>query len=213
MRRGADGISIETIDLNDIFGREGAVEDYLYLEDIKNRRLTLKDTISVETIDDISRHILRYNAQDRGVAIEDRKPILLYLTSDGGDVDAGFELIDVIENSKTPVHIVNLGYCYSMAFIIYLAGHKRYASKNATFLIHDGSSYVSNSSGKAQDTMDFIAKVEKRIKEYILSRSSISSKDYTRNLRKEWYMYAEEAKIKGIVDAILGEDIDIDDVS
>lgn len=213
MGKGADGINIETIDINELFGKDGAVGDYFYFDDIKNRRLTLKDTISVETIDEISRHILRYNAQDRGIDAENRKPILLYLTSDGGDVDAGFELIDVIENSKTPVHIINLGYCYSMAFIIYLAGHKRYASKNATFLIHDGSSYISNSSGKAQDTMDFIAKIEKRIKEYILSRSSISAKDYTRNLRKEWYMYAEEAKEKGIVDAILGEDIDIDDVS
>ena len=213
MRKDADDIGIGAIDLNELLSKESFVDDYFYLQDIKDRKLTLKGQIDTCSVDEVSGHILRYNAQDKGIPTEERKPILLYLTSDGGDVDAGFELIDVIENSKTPVHIINLGYCYSMAFIIYIAGHKRYASKNATFLIHDGSSYVSNSNGKAQDTMDFIAKIEKRIKEYILSKTSISSKEYTRNLRKEWYMYAGDAKEKGVVDAILGEDIDIDDIS
>ena len=213
MKITADEIGIESIPLEGIFEKNSSVDDYLYLIDIKNRKLTLKDEISVLAVDDISRNILRYNAEDKGIPVEERKPILLYLTSNGGDVDSGFELIDVIENSKTPVHIINLGYCYSMAFIIYLAGHKRYASKNSTFMIHDGNSYVANSGGKAQDTMDFIAKVEKRIKEYILSKTTISAKEYTRNLRKEWYMYASEAKEKGVVDAILGEDIDIDDIT
>ena len=206
-------IGIGTINVEDLFKDNASVNDYLYLEDIKNRRLTLKGDITVDSIEEISKQILRYNAIDKGVDVSERIPILLYIISDGGDVDSGFELIDVIENSKTPVHVINLSYCYSMAFLVYLAGHKRYASKNATFMIHDGNSYVSNSGGKAQDTMNFINKMEKKIKEFVVRRTNISANEYSRNLRKEWYMYAEDAKKKGVVDAILGEDIDIDDVS
>ena len=31
-------------------------------------------------------------------------------------------------------------------------------------------------------------------------------------LRVEWYLFADEAKEKGFVDAVIGEDCDIDDV-
>ena len=124
-------IGIGTINVEDLFKDNASVNDYLYLEDIKNRRLTLKGDITVDSIEEISKQILRYNAIDKGVDVSERIPILLYIISDGGDVDSGFELIDVIENSKTPVHVINLSYCYSMAFLVYLAGHKRYASKNA----------------------------------------------------------------------------------
>lgn len=213
MRRDIDGFDIETFDIGNLLASNGMIDDYFYYLDVKNRRLTLKESINVQSVDRVSSQILKYNAEDRGKPVEERQPILLYLTSDGGDVDSGFELIDVIENSKTPVYIINLAYCYSMGFIIYLSGHKRFASKNAKFMIHDGSSSVSNSGGKAQDTMAFITNIEKRIKEYILSKTTITPKEYTRNLRKEWYMFADEAKAKGLVDAILGEDIDIDSIS
>ena len=142
----------------------------------------------------------------------DRKPILLYVVSEGGDVDSGFELIDTIQCSKTPVYTINLGYQYSMGFLIGLAGHKRYAMKNAKFLMHDGSNFVYNSGAKAQDQMRFNSRVEERIKEYILSRGNLTSDEYDAKLRVEWYMFADDAKERGFVDYIIGVDCDIDEV-
>ena len=155
---------------------------------------------------------MQFNKEDKNIAVEDRIPILLYVTSNGGEVDSGFELIDVIMSSKTPVYTINLGYQYSMGFLIGLAGHKRYAMRNAKFLMHDGSNFIYNSGAKAQDQMEFQKKVEERIKQYILSRSKITSEEYDSKLRIEWYLFADEAKNKGFVDFILGEDCDIDAV-
>ena len=130
----------------------------------------------------------------------------------GGDVDAGFELIDTILASKTPVYTINLGYQYSMGFLIGLAGHKRYAAQNAKFLMHDGSNLIWNSGAKAQDQMEFQKRVEQRIKQYVIARSNVTSEEYDSKLRVEWYLFADEAKEKGFCDHILGVDCELDEI-
>ena len=190
----------------------GLLGDLFYLRDLEQRKLFIYTDIGQETIFDAVKNIMQYNREDAGVDIDKRKPIILYLTSNGGEVDAGFELIDAIRCSKTPVYTVNLGYQYSMGFLIGLAGHKRYATPNAKFLMHDGSNFVYNSGAKAQDQMEFQRKVEDRIKAYILEKSNITSDEYDSKLRVEWYLFADEAKEKGFVDFIIGRDCDIEEI-
>lgn len=190
----------------------GMVDEIFYLNDLKQRKLFLNVDVEQLSVADIVKHIMQYNKEDKGIDPKDRQPILLHVTSNGGEVDSGFELIDIIQNSKTPVYTINLGYQYSMGFLIGLAGHKRYATQNAKFLMHDGSNFVYNSGAKAQDQMEFQRKVEERVKQYILSRSKLTSEEYDSKLRVEWYLFASEAKNKGFVDYIIGEDCDIDEV-
>lgn len=188
------------------------VEELFYLQDLKQRKLFLNVDIDQFAIADIVKHILQINKEDEGIPTERRRPILVYITSNGGEVDSGFELIDVITSSKTPVYTINLGYQYSMGFLIGLAGHKRFATQNAKFLMHDGSNFVWDSGMKAQDRMDFQRKIEGRIKQYVLSRSNVTEEEYDSKLRVEWYMFADEAKEKGFVDYIIGEDCDMSEI-
>ena len=212
MRTNQDGYYDIDIDMENILLADGQIESLFYLKDLKQRKLFLNCDIEQMTVADIVKHIMQFNKEDKDIPPLDRNPILLYITSNGGEVDSGFELIDVIQNSKTPVYTINLGYQYSMGFLIGIAGHKRFATRNAKFLMHDGSNFVYNSGAKAQDQMEFQKKVEERVKQYILSRSKLSSAEYDSKLRVEWYLFADEAKYKGFVDYIIGEDCDIDDV-
>ena len=182
------------------------LEEVFYLKDLRQRRLTLNEDVDQATVHEIVRHILQYNRDDMEIPPEKREPIVLYVCSNGGEVDSGFELIDVIQNSVTPVYTVNLGYQYSMGFLIGLAGHRRYATRNAKYLIHDGSSFVYGSGSKVEDQVEFNRKVNRRVKEYILQRSTITEEEYDKNLRNEWYMFADDAKERGITDFIIGED-------
>ena len=200
------------IDIGQALVEGGLVDEIFYLQDLKQRKLFLNSEIDQLSIADIAKHILQFNKEDIGKAPDSRLPILLYVVSNGGEVDSGFELIDVIQSSKTPVYTINLGYQYSMGFLIGLAGHKRFATKNAKYLMHDGPNFVYNSGAKAQDHMEFNRKVEERVKQYILSRSKVTSSEYDSKLRVEWYLFADEAKEKGFVDYIIGEDCDIDSV-
>lgn len=190
----------------------GMVDEIFYLKDLKQRKLFLNTDVEQLSVGEIVKHIMQYNKEDIGIEPDKRTPIILYVSSNGGEVDSGFELIDVIMASKTPVFTVNLGYQYSMGFLIGLAGTKRFAMRNAKFLMHDGSNFVYNSGAKAQDQMEFQRRVEDRIKQYILSRSKITSQEYDSKLRVEWYLFADEAKDKGFCDYIIGDDCDIDEV-
>jgi len=188
------------------------VGELLYYKDLKQRKLFLSEDVSQYSIGEIAKHILQYNREDVGKKIKDRQPIMLYIASNGGEVDAGFELIDVIISSKTPVYTINMGYQYSMGFLIGLAGHKRYAFAHSKFLMHDGSNFIYNSGAKAQDQMEFNRRVEERIKKYVLSMSKVTSEEYDSKLRIEGYLFSDEAKEKGVVDYIIGEDCDIEDI-
>jgi ATP-dependent Clp protease protease subunit len=208
-RKGYYDIDLE---VEEVLTRSGSIDEIFYLNDLKQRKLFLNTEIDQYSVSEIVKHILQFNKDDIGLPVEARRPILLYVSSNGGCVDAGFELIDVILCSKTPVYTINLGYQYSMGFLIGLAGHKRFATSNAKFLMHDGSNFVYTSGGKARDEMEFQGRVEKRIKDYILSRSSITSQEYDSKFRIEWYLFASEAKDKGIVDYIIGTDCDLDEI-
>lgn len=200
------------VDFEEILADNGMIDGLFYLKDLKQRKLHLNGEIDQFVIEDTVKHILQFNREDAGIPAEERKPILLYVTSNGGSVDAGFELIDVIMCSKTPVYTINLGFQYSMGFLVGLAGHKRFATKNAKYLIHDGSNLVWNSGAKAQDQMEFYKRVDTRIRDFILSRGKITEREYDKKLRVEWYLFADEAKEKGFVDYIIGEDCDVDDI-
>lgn len=196
----------------DAMVENGMIDGLFYLRDLKQRKLFLNEDVSSFSVAEIVKHIMQFNAEDRLIPVEERTPILLYVTSNGGEVDSGFELIDVIQSSKTPVYTINLGYQYSMGFLIGLAGHKRFAMPTAKYLMHDGSNFVFNSGAKAQDQMRFQQRVEGRIKQYVLSRSNVTSEEYDSNLRVEWYLFADEAKEKGFVDCIIGIDCELDEI-
>lgn len=201
------------IDLDlDLDGANGLLDDVFYLKDLKQRKLFLNANIDQWTVHELKKCILQYNKDDMGKPVEERKPILFYVTSNGGDVGAGFELVDVIQNSITPVYTINIGFQYSMALLVGLAGHKRFATKNSTYLMHDGSNFIFNSGAKSADQMEFNKKMESRIKKYILSRSNLTDEEYDKQYRVEWYLFADEAKEKGFVDYIIGEDCDINEI-
>lgn len=182
------------------------------IEDYRNRRLYLNDDIDECSAQGAVYDILHINLEDRDIPVDERKPIILYCTSQGGSVDDGFGVIDIIENSKTPVYTVNLAYQYSMGFLIGLAGKKRYAMPNAKFLMHDGSTFAYDSVSKAHDRLRFEERQEKRIKSYVLSHSKLTEEQYDQNYRVELYTFADEAKKYGFTDYIIGVDCDLGEV-
>lgn len=212
MQKNGKGYYDFDVEFDDILVEHGLVDEMFYLRDLNQRKLFLNADIDQFSVADAAKHIMQFNKEDKGIEVEKRTPIILYVTSNGGAVDAGFELIDIIQSSKTPVYTVNLGYQYSMGFLIGLAGHKRFSTKNAKFLMHDGSNFVYGSGTKVQDQMEFQRRVEARIKDYILSRSKLTSEEYDNKLRVEWYLFADEAKEKGFTDYIIGVDCEMDEM-
>lgn len=187
--------------------------DKFDIEDVECRKIYLNCEIDENIIDTAVYHILRYNRLDKDIPIEKRKPIIIYINSPGGNVSDGYSLIDAIRLSKTPVYTVNLALAASMGFLIFIAGHKRYAMPHSEFLMHDGSTMGFDSTAKMRDRMEFeTVELEKMTKEYIQSCTNIDDELYDAKYRCEWYFLPRKAKEIGAVDYIIGEDCNLDDI-
>ena len=62
----------------------------------------------------------------------------LMICSPGGDLNAGFALVDVMKGSKIPVHTIGIGEIASAGLLIFLAGvkGKRILTPNTAILSH-----------------------------------------------------------------------------
>ena len=187
--------------------------DTFDMEDLDGRRLYINSEIDDMVIESIVYQIMRYNRMDRGIPVEERDPIKLYINSPGGDVPAGYGLIDAILTSKTPIYTINQAMCASMGFLIFIAGQKRFTMPHSEFLMHDGQNIAYGSTAKVKDRMNFeLGELEEMTKGYIIAHTKINEELYDEKYRVEWYFLPQKAKEVGVADYIVGEDCDIDDI-
>lgn len=182
------------------------LEEYLEVKDYNRRVLFINDVIDDTLLDYIVMSIHRFNIDDEeaGIEVKDRTPIQIHINSDGGSIEAMFATISAIINSKTPVHTYDTGKAYSAGGLILMAGHKRFAYKYSTVLVHQGSTGAQGNTSSVMDTLEFYKKTEEVIKDYITTRTKITSELYDKKYKQEWFMYADEALEHGIIDEIIG---------
>ena len=162
-----------------------------------------------DTLADISMMIIDWNREDKGKPIEDRQPIKIYISSDGGAVDPTLNFIDIVTLSKTPVYTIAMSRAYSSGGLMLLAGHKRFIFSNTTFLLHDGSMGAIGDTSKVMDRMELTQKQEKKIKEFVLDKTTLTSKMYDKNYRKDWFLASDEIIKFGFADKII---TDLDEI-
>ena len=115
-------------------------------------------------------------------------------------------MVDIIEYSKTEIHTISTGSSMSMGFIILLAGHKRFATKYSTIMIHEIASFVYD---KLEGIKLEVAE-KTRLQETILDKIVLDKTNITldqllqhRERKSEWYITPQEAKKLDIIDNII----------
>lgn len=191
-------------------------DDGLYQEIVKNhlndRRIIINQDITDDLLESVCLMILKWNSEDKNLPINCRKKIVLYLNSDGGDVIMGSQILSVIKNSKTPVITVGFAKCASMASYILASGSVRYCFPNTVVLYHDGQTGYVSSGNKGKDIQKFYDKLDERMTEFMVSNTNMT-KEFLEEIKdREYYMFPDESKEKGIIDKIIGIDCDLDEI-
>lgn len=187
--------------------------DKFMMENYENRFLFLNNEIDETIVNDIVYYVFRYNQEDIGIPVDERKPITVFINSPGGSVFDGYSAIDAITQSITPVYTVNIGLCASMGYLIYLAGHKRFTMPHSTFLMHEGSCMDFGATSKVKDRIEFEAgELEQVTRKYVLDRTNIKPDFYEKKYRVEFYFLPQKAKELGVAHYIIGDDCTISDV-
>jgi ATP-dependent Clp protease protease subunit len=161
--------------------------------------------IDESTIDLIAIPILAKNIDEADIPEDKLEPITIWLNSYGGNSDVALFLINVIENSRIPIHVRVLSVAASAGLYLIIACKRRYASKNTIFLLHKGSYSLGGNANAVEDAMDFYkGQVDAVIVDLILRKTKITETELKKIRRNELYTLAEDAcKTYGFIDEII----------
>ena len=141
------------------------------------------------------------------------RDIFVYINSPGGSVSAGLAIYDTMQYLKAPVNTICMGLAASMGSFLLAAGRKgkRSALPHSRIMIHQPS-------GGAQGTA---ADIEIQAKEILFLRHQLNSiyskhtgrpvEQIERDMVRDFFMSAEEAKTYGLIDNVItsrGEIVD-----
>ena len=168
---------------------------------VANKIIWLTSFIEWPLITEVMR---RLNFYDDG----SKEPITLYLASPGGECDAGWALIDLMEKIKkhgTPIRTIGAGSCSSMAAIILAAGSvgERYAFPSSRIMIHQAG--VELTGGKLDDIANTTRELQywtDTTAKYLSKVTKKPVKDIEKELCYDNYMSPTEAKKFGIIDKV-----------
>jgi ATP-dependent protease ClpP protease subunit len=179
-----------------------------FYADINNRVYWLTEEIGECTLD-LVQYITRWNREDRGVPVEERKPIRIIIDCGGGSLSVSETLSNIIKMSKTPVYSVALGFVASGASVVHLSCHKKFALPNSVFVLHKGS--CSGVSGTYDEIVSFARDYEKQIEmlmTFYTENTKYTEDEIEENIQTDWYIRMDEAIEKGLVDEVV-TDIDV----
>lgn len=176
------------------------------------RKILLSENINASSVKDIITKIMEINNDDDLKEADykdwERKPIKLFINSFGGSVYDGLSLIDIIKQSKTPVHTISIGSSMSMGLWIYLAGHKRFVGENATLMFHDISTVVWDKTEGIKQEVKEMERLQAMLSQHITSTSLVKQDtldDYITR-KAEWYIPSDEAIKLKLADGYYKED-------
>lgn len=134
-----------------------------------------------------------------------KKDIKLYINSPGGSVSATLAMIDTINNIKNDVSTVCVGMAASGGAWLLSAGTKgkRFALPNSEIMIHQP---LSGTEGQASDIVihaEHLLKTKKNLIKMMAKHTGQPEAKIEKDVDRDFYMSAEEAKKYGIVDKVL----------
>lgn len=180
-----------------------------YYRDYDNRTIWALNEVGDNAFDWVSQ-IMQYNTEDKDIPVQERKPIKFIISNAGGSLEAAKMMAEMIRISKTPIYGIAIGMVASAASILYLACHKKYATRNVTLLLHQGSANdIGGDYNKIQQFMDSYKKDIAELTNFYKEHTKFPPELIEDKLaRGDWYIYCAEAVENGLVDEIV-DDIEV----
>ena len=143
--------------------------------------------------------LLHLESEDPG------KEISLYINCPGGSVYAGLAIYDTMQFVKPPITTICVGIAMSLGALLLAAGAKgkRLALPNAKILIHQLSAGLEGPASdieiQARETIALMLRME----EIIAQHSGQPLGKVAKDMERDYFLTAEEAKEYGIIDQVI----------
>jgi ATP-dependent Clp protease protease subunit len=133
------------------------------------------------------------------------KDISLYINSPGGIVTAGLAIYDTMRFIKPDVSTICVGQACSMGSFLLAAGTKgkRYILPNSRVMIHQPSGGAQGQASDIAIQAKEILYLRERLNAELAANTGQPIEKIERDVERDYFMAAEEAKLYGVVDEVL----------
>jgi len=130
--------------------------------------------------------------------------ISMYINSPGGSVTAGMAIFDTMRYIKPAVRTVCIGMAASMGAFLLMAGEKdkRLALPNSEVMIHQPSGGARGQATDVRIQAEWLIRTKKKMNVLMSEMTGKPLADIERDVERDCFMSAEEAKVYGIIDEI-----------
>ena len=142
------------------------------------------------------------DVRDQLKANADADTLNVHIRSEGGAVDDGWAIHDMLVNSGKKINTIGEGIVASIATVVFLAGENRYMSANAEFMIHNPWNMGIGTSNDFQKMADELAKAEDHLISFYADKTGQKADDLRAWMDEETFMTAEEAVSRGFATEI-----------
>lgn len=165
---------------------------------LKTRTVLVSGQIDQEVAEKVISQLLVLDAQNHD-------PIRIIITSQGGHVDSGYAIHDMIHYIESPVSTIGAGWVASIAVPILFGAKKqnRYSLPNTRFLIHQPSGGAGGQAADIRIEAQQILKIRERINQLIADETGQPLEKVALDSDRNYWMNAEEAVTYGLITKIV----------
>lgn len=139
------------------------------------------------------------------LASQNANPITFVISSPGGHVESGDMIHDVIKFINAPVRMLGTGWVASAGALIYCAAARenRYCLPNTRFLLHEPRGGIGGPASDVEIQAREILRMRERLNHIFAEATGQSLDRIKRDIDRDYWMLAEEAKSYGLVGKIV----------
>ena len=136
------------------------------------------------------------------------RDINIYINSPGGSVSAGMAIYDTMQFLNAPIRTICMGMAASMGAFLLAAGHpgKRMALPHARIMIHQPSGGAQGTAADIEIQAREILYLRAKMNELMAKHTGRPVEQIERDIDRDRFMSAEEAREYGIIDAVIAQE-------
>jgi ATP-dependent Clp protease, protease subunit len=171
----------------------------IYSRLLRERIIFLAGPIDDHTANIVIAQLLFLESEDP------KKDVFLYVNSPGGSVTSTMAIVDTMNHIRPDVATFCVGLAASGAAIVTSAGRKgkRYILPNAEIMIHQPLGGVEGQATDIAITAKHILKTRDNLNKLLAKNTGKSLAQIEKDVERDFFMDAEEAKKYGIIDEIV----------
>ena len=135
--------------------------------------------------------------------------IEVYINSPGGVIDVGSEIYVLLRSNQDHVKIYITGEACSAASIVAMAGYCEMAP-TALMMVHCVSSMARGNHSDMEHMAEVLQTADQALCTAYTEKTGMSQQEALAMMEKETWLTAEQAKEKGLIDAVMFEDTKMD---